>query len=50
MSNSTNSAGGSQAHAHGITDATHTHTATASAVSTVPPYYKLVYCVKLPED
>lgn len=50
MSNSTNSAGGSQAHAHGITDATHMHTATASAVSTVPPYYKLVYCVKLPED
>lgn len=50
MSNFTNSAGGSQAHAHGITDATHTHTATASAVSTVPPYYKLVYCVKLPED
>lgn len=50
MSNVTNSAGGSQAHAHGITDATHTHTATASAVSTVPPYYKLVYCVKLPED
>lgn len=50
MSNSTNPAGGSQAHAHGITDATHTHTATASAVSTVPPYYKLVYCVKLPED
>lgn len=50
MSNSTNSAGGSQAHAHGITDANHRHTATASAVSTVPPYYKLVYCVKLPED
>lgn len=50
MSNSTNVAGGSQAHAHGITDATHKHTATASAVSTVPPYYKLVYCVKLPED
>lgn len=50
MSNVTNSAGGSQAHAHGITDATHKHTATASAVSTVPPYYKLVYCVKLPED
>lgn len=50
MSNATNAAGGSQAHAHGITDATHTHTATASAVSTVPPYYKLVYCVKLPED
>ena len=49
-SNATNPAGGSQAHAHGITDATHKHTATASAVSTVPPYYKLVYCVKLPED
>lgn len=49
MSNLTNSTGGSLPHTHGITDATHTHTATASAVSTVPPYYKLVYCVKIPE-
>ena len=51
-------AGGTQAHTHGIYDAghthtftgaAHTHTATANAISTVPPYYKMAYCVKLPE-
>lgn len=50
--------GGTQAHTHGIYDAGHTHTftgaahthaATANAISTVPPYYKMAYCVKLPE-
>lgn len=50
--------GGTQAHTHGIYDAghthsftgaAHTHTATANAISTVPPYYKMAYCVKLPE-
>lgn len=51
-------AGGTQAHTHGIYDAghthtftgaAHTHTATANAISTIPPYYKMAYCVKLPE-
>lgn len=50
--------GGTQAHTHGRTDpghshtftgAAHTHAATANAISTVPPYYKIAYCVKLPE-
>lgn len=54
----TNLNGGTQPHAHGIYDAghthtftgaAHTHTATVSAISTVPPYYKMAYCVKLPE-
>lgn len=44
----THPSGGSQAHTHGITDQTHTHTATASAVATLPPFYKLIFCVKLP--
>ena len=51
-------AGGTQAHTHGIYDAghthtftgaAHTHTATANAISTIPPYSKMAYCVKLPE-
>lgn len=37
------------AHSHTFTGAAHNHTATISAVSTLPPYYKLIYCVKLPE-
>ena len=50
--------GGTQAHLHGITDpghshtftgAAHTHVATASPINTLPPYYKMAYCVKLPE-
>ena len=41
--------GGSNSHAHGVTDPTHTHTATASEISITPPFYKLVYCIKLPE-
>lgn len=54
----TDTTGGTQAHTHGIYDAghthfftgaAHTHTATANAISTVPPYYKMAYCVKLPE-
>ncbi|WP_303321722.1 hypothetical protein [Cloacibacillus evryensis] len=38
-------------HSHGFTGASHGHTFTGSAHShtTTPPYYKLVYCVKLPE-
>ncbi len=36
-------------HTHSFTGAAHTHTATANAISTVPPYYKMAYCVKLPE-
>ena len=43
-----NTAGGSKSHTHGIIDPTHTHTAQASAVATLPPFYKLLYCVKLP--
>ena len=46
--NVVNAAGGSQPHTHGVTDSTHTHTAQASSVSTVPPFYKLIYCVRLP--
>ena len=50
--------GGAQSHAHGKTDpghthtftgAAHTHKATANTINTLPPYYKMVYCVKLPE-
>lgn len=50
--------GGTQPHAHGIYDAGHTHTftgaahthaATANTINTLPPYYKMAYCVKLPE-
>lgn len=53
-----NTAGGTQPHTHGIYDAGHTHTftgaahthaAAANAISTVPPYYKMAYCVKVPE-
>ena len=36
-------------HSHVFTGVRHTHVATASAISTIPPYYKLAYCVKLPE-
>lgn len=42
--------GDSNSHAHGVTDPTHTHTATASKISITPPFYKLVYCIKLPES
>lgn len=37
------------AHSHTFTGVAHTHTATANAISTIPPYYKMAYCVKLPE-
>ena len=37
------------AHSHTFTGAAHTHAATANAISTVPPYYKMADCVKLPE-
>lgn len=37
------------AHSHTFTGAAHTHTATANEISTLPPYYKMAYCVKLPE-
>lgn len=46
----TEAAGGSQSHTHGLTDNGHTHTAQISAVSTVPPFFKLIYCVKLPAN
>lgn len=50
--------GGTQSHTHGRTDpghthtftgAAHTHAATANTINTLPPYYKIAYCVKLPE-
>lgn len=37
------------AHTHTFTGAAHTHVATASPINTLPPYYKMAYCVKLPE-
>lgn len=40
--------GGSQSHYHSVSDPGHTHTASVSPVATLPPYYKLIYCVKLP--
>lgn len=36
-------------HAHTFTGAAHTHVATANTINTLPPYYKMAYCVKLPE-
>lgn len=36
-------------HKHSFTGVAHTHKATVSAIRTVPPYYKMAYCVKLPE-
>lgn len=40
--------GGSQSHYHSVSDPGHIHTASSSPVTTLPPYYKLIYCVKLP--
>ena len=40
---------GSQSHTHGLTDNGHTYTAQGSAVSILPRYYNLLYCVKLSE-
>lgn len=37
------------AHTHTFTGAAHTHSATANTINTLPPYYKMAYCVKLPE-
>lgn len=37
------------AHSHTFTGVAHTHSATASTINTLPPYYKMAYCVKLPE-
>ena len=36
------------AHTHTFTGAVHTHVATADPINTLPPYYKMAYCVKLP--
>ena len=36
-------------HFHAFTGKAHTHAATANAISTLPPYYKMAYCIKLPE-
>lgn len=36
-------------HTHTFTGTAHNHEATANAISTIPPYYKMVFCVKLPE-
>lgn len=47
----TDAAGGSESHTHSISGASHNHTFTGRphSHSFTPPYYKLVYCVKLPE-
>lgn len=37
------------AHKHTFTGVAHTHSAKASTINTLPPYYKMAYCVKLPE-
>ena len=37
------------AHTHTFTGAAHTHVAKAKPINTLPPYYKMAYCVKLPE-
>lgn len=37
------------AHTHTFTGVAHTHAAKANKISTLPPYYKMAYCVKLPE-
>ncbi len=49
--NTTGAAGGSGSHAHSLTGASHGHSFTGGSHthSATPPYYKLVYCVKLPE-
>ena len=39
--------GGNAQHTHNVTDGGHSHTGTVSAVATIPPYIKLVYCVKI---
>lgn len=36
-------------HSHVFTGVSHTHVVTANKISTLPPYYKMAYCVKLPE-
>lgn len=36
-------------HNHTFTGVAHTHKALAKNINTLPPYYKMVYCVKLPE-
>ena len=36
-------------HTHTFTGTSHDHKATANAIKTIPPYYKMVFCVKLPE-
>lgn len=36
-------------HTHTFTGTAHNHEATANAINIIPPYYKMVFCVKLPE-
>lgn len=36
-------------HTHTFTGTAHDHKATANAINIIPPYYKMVFCVKLPE-
>lgn len=36
-------------HTHTFTGTAHNHKATANAINIIPPYYKMVFCVKLPE-
>lgn len=47
----TDNAGGSGSHTHSFSGSSHNHTFSGSSHSHTftPPYYKLVFCVKLPE-
>ena len=46
-SKSTSRVGSNGSHGHGVTDATHTHTVNTSGVTSLPPWYSLIYCVKV---
>lgn len=39
--------GSSSEHTHAVSETTHTHTVSSAEGSNLPPWYSLVYCVKL---
>lgn len=43
----TASSGSTSAHTHTVSETTHTHTISSAEGSNLPPWYSLVYCVKL---
>lgn len=43
----TSSSGSTSAHTHTVSETTHTHTISSAEGSNLPPWYSLVYCVKL---